>query len=232
VLFKRESGRIFQSPLLFLPVIAEPFDLPCCGKRRHAGRHRRCDAGTRIPFSIYSLPFAYFAPSTMKKLALVILLAAPVAAPAQPAEAVRFSYIESLLDAGNDTTYVLNFWATWCKPCVAELPGFVRFARDHAGEKVRVVLVSLDFADELDTKLNPFLVKNGIDSGVVLLDELNYNAWIDRVSPEWGGAIPATLLVYGPGRNRRFHEGELTYDELVAWVGQATKTENQHNIKQ
>ncbi len=154
----------------------------------------------------------------MKWFSLLSLMACPLHVPAQQAEVVPFSAIRSILDNGNDTTYVLNFWATWCKPCVAELPVFERFGRESANAGTKVILVSLDFADQVDTRVNPFLKAQGIASTVLLLDDVDYNSWIDRIDPSWGGAIPATLVLNNSRGIRTFHEGTLDNEGLNALV--------------
>ena len=60
----------------------------------------------------------------------------------------------------SDTTYIVNFWATWCKPCVAELPEFEKLHTESKDKKIKVLLVSMDFKEELDKKLKTFLEKN------------------------------------------------------------------------
>lgn len=99
-----------------------------------------------------------------------------------------------LLHQENDTTYVINFWATWCKPCVKELPHFEQLTEKYKDSKVKVVLVSLDFPKQLESKLVPFVKKHELKSTVVALLDGKYNDWIDKVSEEWSGAIPATLF--------------------------------------
>jgi len=96
--------------------------------------------------------------------------------------------------SNSDTVYVVNFWATWCKPCVAELPSLDSLDRDCRGTNVKVLLVSLDFKDELNTKVNPFLRSHKMGVSCVLLDEVNGNDFIDRVSEKWSGGIPATFF--------------------------------------
>jgi thiol-disulfide isomerase/thioredoxin len=93
----------------------------------------------------------------------------------------------------SDTVYVVNFWATWCKPCVAELPSLDSLDKECRGTNVKVLLVSLDFKDELDSKVNPFLRSHKISASCVLLDEANGNDFIDRISEKWSGGIPATF---------------------------------------
>jgi len=105
-----------------------------------------------------------------------------------------FADIEPLFNLDNDTTYVINFWATWCKPCVKELPYFEELTAAHKEDKVKVVLVSLDFPKQLESRLVPFVKERDLQSEVLVLLDGKYNDWIDKVSTEWTGAIPATLF--------------------------------------
>ena len=54
------------------------------------------------------------------------------------------------IDNTSDTVYVVNFWATWCKPCVEELPDFEKANQDFATQKVKVLLVTMDFKEDLE----------------------------------------------------------------------------------
>ncbi|MCG8328065.1 MAG: TlpA family protein disulfide reductase [Chitinophagales bacterium] len=105
-----------------------------------------------------------------------------------------YSDIAPMFALKNDTTYVINFWATWCQPCVKELPHFEQLTEKYKDSKVKVVLVSLDFPKQLESKLVPFVKKHELKSTVVTLLDGKYNDWIDKVSKEWSGAIPATLF--------------------------------------
>lgn len=139
----------------------------------------------------------------MRILILSLFFSLSTAMPAQAQREVpvlNFEELLPLLSRDNDTTYVVNFWATWCKPCVAELPYFEELHAKYADSKVKVLLVSLDFKRQLDSKVIPFLDKNKIRSQVLLLDARDPNAWIDRVDPSWSGAIPATLFYRGDRR--------------------------------
>ena len=126
--------------------------------------------------------------------------------------------IEMLTKKSNDTTYVVNFWATWCSPCVKEIGYFEELHRNHLDSKVKVILVSLDFPNQLDRRLIPFLKEKEITANVMLVTDLDYNGWIDRVDPSWSGALPATLIFNGS--NRVFLQQELTKDELFNHVNQ------------
>ena len=128
-----------------------------------------------------------------------------------------FSDIEPLFRYNNDTTYVVNFWATWCKPCIAELPYFEELNNSRSQEKVKVILVSLDFPKQVETNLLPFLDKRKISSEVVVLLDGKYNDWIDKVSPDWSGAIPATY-VYRANRQQLIGKPFDTFQELDSIV--------------
>lgn len=123
-----------------------------------------------------------------------------------------------LLEAVNqhdDKVYIVNFWATWCVPCVEELPDFVKFYEENKGNaKMEMVLVSLDRAKDFETKVQPFVQEHQLTPPVVLLSDVKrMNAWIPAVHKSWSGAIPATAM-YKNGVQIYFHEGVLSYDEL------------------
>ena len=137
---------------------------------------------------------------------------------AQGVQPIDADGISELSKLSNDTTYVLNFWATWCSPCVKEIPIFEKLHKDKAQSKLKVVLVSLDFVNQLERRVIPFLEEKEISAEVRIMTDTDYNAWIDRVDPKWTGAIPATLI-YNKDR-RVFLEKELTYNELINQVHQ------------
>ena len=137
---------------------------------------------------------------------------------AQKPEIIHMKDVAAWDLADNDTLYVLNFWATWCKPCVAEMPFFDQVQQEMAAQKVKVIFISMDFRNEYDKRLVPFVARKKFVSQVVLLDEPKYNDWIDKVSTTWSGAIPATLIVQHSKGIRDFHEGEFTYEELKSKI--------------
>ena len=142
----------------------------------------------------------------------------PLVAVSQPVTVIRLPTLEKLLNQPSDTTYILNFWATWCGPCVKELPHFEALNAIYAGKKTRVILVSIDFASKLEEKVKPFVQKRKLKSTVLLLDEPDQNAWIDRVDKNWSGAIPFTLMINNGKKRRKTFEREFTRAELEAEV--------------
>lgn len=111
-----------------------------------------------------------------------------------------------------DTVYVVNFWATWCKPCIQELPSLDSLSQTTTQKNLKILLVCLNFKDEINNKVNPFLSKNKVGSEVVLLDEVNGNDYIDLISKNWTGAIPATLFKFG--ETSLLYEKKITLKDL------------------
>ena len=126
---------------------------------------------------------------------------------------VNFAALEPMLQTSSDTTYIVNFWATWCAPCIKELPYFQKVHEKYAGAKVKVILVSLDFEKQIESRLVPFLKKNDLKPEVIVLNDPASNTWINKIDPSWSGAIPATLFINKNGK--RFYEKEFTYDEIT-----------------
>ncbi len=128
----------------------------------------------------------------------------------------NYEELSPLLAVADDKTYVVNFWATWCAPCVKELPAFEKLQANYKGKNVEVLLVSLDFPKQIETKLLPFIKKNQLQSKVVLLDDPDQDTWIPKVSEKWTGAIPATLIYNS--KKRAFYEQSFHYEELETEV--------------
>ncbi len=146
-----------------------------------------------------------------------LLLALP--GRAQHVAVVKFPALQKRLAQPSDTTYIVNFWATWCGPCVAELPHFERVRAAYAKQKVKVLLVSLDYASQLDKKVRPFVLKRGLKSEVWLLNETDPNTWMDKVDAQWSGALPFTLIFNNQTKQRASFEQPLSAAELTAALG-------------
>lgn len=127
-------------------------------------------------------------------------------------EVYDFNGFKSFLNKANDTTYVVNFWATWCAPCVKELPNFEKLNKKYSDKKVKVILVSLDFPHLYESKLKPFIVENHLKSKVIALDDVNMNSWIPQINKDWSGSIPATIIY--KNNTSKFFEQSFTFDVL------------------
>jgi len=125
---------------------------------------------------------------------------------------LTFEQLEQRCRVDNDTLYVVNYWATWCRPCVAEMPFFVESSRKFKKQKVKVVFVSLNSVKEQD-KVGKFVAAKKIEDDVFILNAGNPNVWIDKVDPGWSGSIPATVM-YRKKEKVFFREGEFIQAEL------------------
>jgi thiol-disulfide isomerase/thioredoxin len=128
-------------------------------------------------------------------------------------EVVNFDELYKSIDLSSNNTYVINFWATWCRPCVKELPYFEYVNDQYSDKNVKVFLVSLDFPSQIESKIKPYIFTKKIRSKVLLLDDPDLITWIPKVSDKWGGGIPATLIVNRSNYN--FYPNPFNQESLV-----------------
>jgi thiol-disulfide isomerase/thioredoxin len=134
--------------------------------------------------------------------------------PTREVKVINLESLEKIIHDPSPGTRVINFWATWCKPCIEELQYFEALRDNPAFNDVEIFLISLDFASDLDTRVIRFVENKDIQSTVLLLDNTDYDSWIDQVDPSWSGAIPATLMINGQTGKRAFFEKQFELGEL------------------
>lgn len=156
----------------------------------------------------------------MKNLLFIIMFGLMWKAQAQQIKTVTPQWIDEINASKSDTLYIVNFWATWCKPCVEELPYFEQLADSCANKKVKIFLVTTDMRKDIATRVIDFIKAKKLTQQVIFINEVNADKWINKVSEEWSGAIPATLMIKGDLGYRHFKEGELTFEELQLLVNQ------------
>lgn len=151
----------------------------------------------------------------MKKLLAIGIILAPVLLNAQAKpQLIKLDRLEKAINSKSDTLQVINFWATWCAPCVKELPIFEKVNKDVT-KPLKITLVSMDLSlDPNPEKVYKFVTRKQLTSRVWILDERDPNIYIDKIDPAWSGALPATLVVNTITGKRKFVEGEMTEEKL------------------
>ena len=133
----------------------------------------------------------------------------------------NYDSLEPLINKTDDKIHVVNFWATWCAPCVKELPYFEYINETYKEKNVEVLLISLDFPKNYESKLIPFIEKHNLKSQIVAFDDTDQNRWIPAIDESWTGAIPATIIYKGD--KRQFYERSFTQEELEIELKQFLK---------
>jgi thiol-disulfide isomerase/thioredoxin len=118
--------------------------------------------------------------------------------------------------AKNDTTYVVNFWATFCKPCIEEIPDFIKTVEKYKSKKVKLLLVSLDLPSYYPAKIAAFAKKNNYKTNIAWLDETNADHFCPMIDAKWSGAIPATIIVNNKTGYRKFFEDQVSAEDFEA----------------
>jgi thiol-disulfide isomerase/thioredoxin len=149
----------------------------------------------------------------IKSFIFFVLIGFSVASYSQNVKLLNIDQLNERIKNGKDSTYVVNFWATWCAPCIKELPHFEKLGTEYKSEKLAVLLVSLDFKSKLTSNVIPFVKRKNLKNEVFLLNESSPQEFIDRIDPGWSGSIPATLFIKED--KRKFVESEFTYEQLL-----------------
>lgn len=126
-----------------------------------------------------------------------------------------------VLKNNNDTLYVVNFWATWCGPCVKELPAFEKANQNFAQQPVKILLISCDSPNEA-ANVARFSNKKNLNAEIAILAAGDPNRWIPQLDQSWSGSIPATLMYKG-GKKVFFYEGDMNYEKLSSTIQKKLK---------
>jgi thiol-disulfide isomerase/thioredoxin len=141
---------------------------------------------------------------------------APSVTPTNPqVTVVDVKRLSGLLAESRGRPVVLNFWATWCPPCVKEMPELARFYAE-ASARVAFVSVSVDHPDTVEKRVIPFLKEKRIPFPVYVLEEQSPSAVSEGLGLDWqADAVPATFLLDKNGKVRQYWDEEVTAQQLT-----------------
>lgn len=133
----------------------------------------------------------------------------------------KITDVEKYMNRGKDEVLVINFWATFCKPCVAEIPSFIEVTNKYKDQHVKLLLVSLDLPSFYPKKVADFAKKHNFNTNIVWLDETNADYFCPKIDAKWSGSIPATLIINPKTGYKKFFEEELAKDKFEEAVKEA-----------
>lgn len=160
------------------------------------------------------MQFAVFLSMMKKILFATACVCITVLAAAQHIPKLKMADVVKNFDQKNDSIYVINFWATFCKPCVGEIPGFIQVANKYRSQKVKLLLVSLDLPSFYPKRIATFAAKNNFKTNLAWLEETDADYFCPMIDKAWSGAIPATIIVNTKTGYRKFFEAEMTGAEF------------------
>lgn len=165
--------------------------------------------------SIITLPAQL---NCMKRLLGMLVFVLGVSA--AQAQVIPVYKVDDLVNrySNSDTLYIVNFFATWCGPCIKELPEFDHMADAYKNKPVKILLVSVDFPKDYPKKLASFVKKRKLEREVVWLNESNANYFIPKIDNRWQGSIPATLIVNNKTEYKNFFEGMISAKQLQVLI--------------
>ena len=133
-------------------------------------------------------------------------------------ESVDVKGIEHLVHRRDGKILFLNIWATWCQPCVEEFPDIVKLYAEYRGAGVDFAAISVDYPDEVESKIKPFLINLHVPFTVYVANVKKDEDFINALNPSWSGAVPATFIFDGNGRKRAFMYGQKTFNFFKAEI--------------
>ena len=156
-----------------------------------------------------------------KSFFLILILLGTIAGFSQEIRKIRITDLEKTIKESK-TPLIVSFWATFCIPCLEEIPYFQRSVKKHVKDSVKLLLVSLDLHEDY-AKIKPFASKSKFNVPIVWLNETDADYFCPKVDNSWSGAIPATLFINNKTGYRKFYEGQVKEEkfekEIMAILG-------------
>lgn len=122
--------------------------------------------------------------------------------------------LDSLVKNRSGKVLVLNVWATWCEPCREEFPDLIKLSNELKDMNVEFIAISVDYPDEIESKINPFLDTMNVPFQVFVSDFPSQDSFINKFDKNWSGAVPATFIYDKKGKHQSFLLGKQSYHQF------------------
>lgn len=139
---------------------------------------------------------------------------------AQTIQKLKINELAEII-SNSDSVLVINFWATFCKPCIEEIPDLIKYTKKYKKEKALLYLISLDLEDYYPQKIERFVSQKKYSANIAWLNESNADYFCPMIDTTWSGAIPATLIVNNKKGHKKFYEKQLNASEVEAAIKEA-----------
>lgn len=140
-------------------------------------------------------------------------------AAARAPQSLALEGLEPLMEDQQGKVVVANFWATWCQPCVAEMPELARFYETYKDKPVTFLSLSVDTRRDFEAgKVQAFMDKHELPFPVYVIDSRDPDAVAVAMNIDWSGTLPATFVFDSKGELQEMFDGEVTADDLVKAV--------------
>jgi len=157
-----------------------------------------------------------------QKILILLLVLFSLAGLGQEAQKIKITDLEKIVSESHGPL-IVNFWATFCKPCLEEIPHFQKMQEKYEKDGLQIIFVSLDLQDAYPKKVNAFIRKRKMSS--YFLDETNADYFCPKVDEKWSGVIPATLFINNEKNYRKFVEEQISEDvfenEILQLMGRS-----------
>jgi len=159
----------------------------------------------------------------MKRLSIIlVLVTAFIHVQAQELKKIKATELQAYIRKA-DHPLIINFWATYCKPCLQEIPYFESTVAKYKAQGVELLLVSVDLPSYFPGKIMSFARDQKFTSSIMWLNETNADYFCPLIDKKWSGAIPASLFINNKTKFRRFFERQLTDQQVDETVSAMTK---------
>lgn len=136
---------------------------------------------------------------------------------AQRIPSVKIDSILNRIKESTNKTVIVNFWATFCKPCLEEIPDFVKSAKTN--DSVLLILVSVDAKSSFPNTIVKTARKHDfLDQIIWWLNETDADYFCPKIDPSWSGSIPSTLILNNSTGYRKFIEDKLNATDLNSFI--------------